>query len=58
MRQGERQLQEVRSGVYQNEEGSLMLINILCFAGGAAFGVVMLCCFIVAGKDDERMGIK
>lgn len=35
-----------------------MLINILCFAGGAAFGVGMLCCFIVAGKDDERMGIK
>ena len=35
-----------------------MFINILCFAGGAAFGVVMLCCFIAAGKDDERMGIK
>lgn len=35
-----------------------MLINILCFAGGAAFGVVTLCCFIVAGRDDERTGIK
>lgn len=58
MRQGERQLQEVRSGVCQNEEESLMLINILCFAGGAAFGIGMLCCFIVAGKDDERTGIK
>ena len=58
MRQGKRHPQEVRSGACQNEEGSLMFINILCFAGGAAFGIVMLCCFIAAGKDDERMGIK
>ena len=58
MRQDNQRQQEVRSGACQNEEGILMLINILCFAGGAVFGVVTLCCFIVAGKDDERTGIK
>ncbi len=35
-----------------------MLAKILCFIGGAAFGVVAMCVFITAGQDDERSGIK
>lgn len=35
-----------------------MLGKIICFAGGAIFGLVITCCFVAAGKDDERTGIK
>ena len=34
-----------------------MLGKILCFAGGAVFGVAITCCFVAARKD-ERSGIK
>ena len=27
-------------------------------AAGAVFGLVVTCCFVVAGQDDERSGIK
>ena len=36
----------------------IMLAKILCFIGGAAFGVAAMCVFITAGQDDERSGIK
>ena len=35
-----------------------MLGKVLCFAAGAVFGLVITCCFVVAGQDDERSGIK
>lgn len=35
-----------------------MLGYIISFIAGGIFGVVMMCCFIVAGDADERMGIK
>lgn len=35
-----------------------MLAKILCFAGGTIFGLVITCCFVVAGKEDERNGLK
>lgn len=35
-----------------------MIVNILCFVGGAWFGLVMTCLFVAAGKEDERMGLK
>ncbi len=35
-----------------------MLGKILCFAGGAVFGLAITCCFVAARKDDERSGIK
>lgn len=35
-----------------------MLGKILCFAGGAIFGLVITCCFVMAGKEDERNGLK
>lgn len=35
-----------------------MLGKILCFLGGAIFGLVITCCFVAAGKDDERAEIK
>ncbi len=28
---------------------------ILAFIAGGFFGVVMMCCFIVAGQEDERL---
>ena len=28
---------------------------ILAFIAGGAFGVVMMCCFIVASQEDERL---
>ena len=34
-----------------------MLAKILCFAGGAIFGVALTCCFVVAGRSDEESGI-
>ena len=30
---------------------------ILAFIAGGAFGVVMMCCFIVASQEDERLEI-
>lgn len=36
----------------------MMLAKILCFIGGAAFGVAAMCVFITAGQDDERSGCK
>ena len=35
-----------------------MLAKILCFTGGAIFGVVITCCFVAAGKGEEESGIK
>jgi len=35
-----------------------ILINVLCFMGGAIFGIAFLCIFIAAGKADEEAGIK
>lgn len=35
-----------------------MLGKVLCFAVGAVFGLVITCCFVAAGKADERAGIK
>lgn len=35
-----------------------MIVNILCYVGGALFGLVMTCLFVAAGKEDERMGLK
>ncbi len=32
-----------------------MLWNILSFMGGAIFGVVMMCCFFVAGEADKHI---
>lgn len=28
---------------------------LLTFSAGAIFGVVMMCCFIAAGKEDKRI---
>lgn len=30
-----------------------MLVNFLCFAGGAMFGVVMMALFVAAGRADD-----
>ena len=30
------------------------MLYVLSFAGGAAFGVVMMCCFIVSGQESRR----
>ena len=38
--------------------GMKMLGKILCFAAGTIFGVALMCVFTVAGKEDERMGMK
>ena len=35
-----------------------MLGKILCFAVGAIFGVALMCLFTIAGKEDERAGLK
>lgn len=35
-----------------------MLAKILCFAGGTLLGLIMACCFVAAGKDDERSELK
>jgi len=35
-----------------------MLVKILCFAGGAVFGLVVTCCLVAGGREDERNGIK
>ena len=39
-----------------------MLANIICFIVGAIIGgtvgVVAICCCVLAGNADERMGIK
>ena len=35
-----------------------ILINIGCFVGGAVFGVVIMCLCVVAGREDERNGMK
>lgn len=35
-----------------------MLVKFLCFTGGAVFGLVITCCFVAAGWEDERNGIK
>lgn len=35
-----------------------MIVNILCFVGGAWFGLLITCVLVAAGRDDERMGIK
>ncbi len=32
-----------------------MVGNILSFIGGAIFGVVMMCCFFVAGQADKHI---
>ncbi len=32
-----------------------MLWNILSFIGGGIFGVVMMCCFFVAGEADKHI---
>lgn len=32
-----------------------MIWNILSFAGGTIFGVIMMCCFIVAGESDKHI---
>ena len=29
------------------------MLYVLSFAGGAAFGVVMMCCFIVSGQESR-----
>ena len=29
------------------------MLYVLAFAGGAAFGVVMMCCFIVSGQESR-----
>lgn len=42
----------------RSKGGVFMLAKILCFIGGAAFGVAAMCVFITAGNDDERLGIK
>lgn len=35
-----------------------MLGYIISFILGGLFGVAIICCCVVAGRDDERMGIK
>lgn len=35
-----------------------MLAKILCFAGGAIFGVAITCCFVAAGRSDGESGTK
>ena len=35
-----------------------ILVNIACFVGGTIFGVITMCLFIAAGRDDERNGMK
>ncbi len=35
-----------------------MLKIIVSFILGAAFGLGITCCFVAAGHEDERMGIK
>lgn len=35
-----------------------MLAKILCFAGGAILGLIITSCCVVAGREDERNGIK
>ena len=35
-----------------------MLGCIISFILGGIFGVAIICCCVVAGRDDERMGIK
>ncbi len=35
-----------------------MLGYIISFILGGIFGVAIICCCVVAGHDDERMGIK
>ena len=48
-----------RSGAYQNnKEEKKMLGKILCFAIGGMFGFVFACCLSMAGREDERMGLK
>ena len=42
----------------QNGNGEInmtWLWIILAFIAGGAFGVVMMCCFIVASQEDERL---
>ena len=43
---------------YEQKEEKQMIVNILCFVGGAWFGLVITCVLVAAGRDDERMGIK
>lgn len=35
-----------------------MLAKILCFISGGIIGVMISCCFVVAGKADEESGMK
>ena len=35
-----------------------MIVKLLIFAGGALFGMVVICCLVAGGKSDERSGIK
>lgn len=35
-----------------------MLAKILCFASGAILGIIIASCCVVAGREDERSGIK
>ncbi len=35
-----------------------MLKKIVCVAAIAAVAIGTFCCFVVAGKDDERIGVE
>lgn len=35
-----------------------MLAKILCFTGGAILGLIITSCCVVAGREDDRSGIK
>lgn len=40
------------------EGGFAMLKIVISFILGAAFGLGITCCFVAAGREDERMGLK
>lgn len=51
--------QAVPFGYYQNRmEEKKMFAKILCFVGGAVFGLVITSCCVIGGQDDERNGCK
>ena len=43
------------SQIRNGEINMTWLWSILAFVGGTVFGVVMMCCFIVAGQEERSL---
>lgn len=35
-----------------------LIVNLLCFSGGAIFGICVICVFIAGGRADKEVSIK